>query len=418
PRGREALEARQIQQTWPMELITNGIVDQLTGGEVAFESEDEEVSDAEAALQDAIRDVITGPHLMDDDLDDLIAAAVADMLGPGNGYWQLLPSEDGSLPVVSMVPLDALTVRHNSNRHGYPQDPPYYQASDAFSSDGVGTLGNITPTPLGRGDLAVMRYPGARRSYQVYPKSPCMQIRDTLVLLANSTTHHNRFYNDDEIPAGVIQVMNANDSTITDLQDKIQAAAGDPRSVEVIGGEGAAQWIEMGGTAINLDVIQEQQWFLQLCLAAVGLGKAEIGMIEDVNRANGEGEQSRVFKRVTGPFAKQFNAAFQHICEQFDVYNELDQPFKPKLRFSDPREERAREERLREMFQAGGLTRRQYARRRGDEDLADDDMTVEINGETIDYGDLPKDVLEHKLAAVRGETVNEDDVGDQSGTDE
>jgi hypothetical protein len=234
-----------------------------------------------------------------------------------------------------------------------------------------------------------------------------MQVRDTLALLVNSTTHHNRYYDDNEIPAGFIQIMNANENSLSNIEDKLQAAAGDPRSVEVIGGEGAAQWIEMGGTAVNLSVIEEQKWFLQLCLAAVGLGKAEIGMIEDVNRSNGEVESSRVFKRVTGPFAKQFNGALRHIADQFDLYEQLGRPFKPRLRFSDPREERAREERLRKMWESGGLTLRQYARRRGDQDVADNDMVVEIGGQEIAYGDLPKPILEHKLRDARS-SVDED----------
>ena len=403
PRGREALQARRISETWAMELITNAIVDQLAGGELAFESDDDDVDQAEAEMQALLRDILNGPHLMDDDLDDLITAAVADMVGPGNAYWQLLPASNGSLPVVSLVPLDALTIRHNYNRHGYPRDPPYYQAPGAFTADGAARFGAIDPTPLQSEQVAAMRCQKGRRSYQIYPKSPSIQVLETLELLVNSTTHHNRFYDDDQIPAGFIQIMNAGEQSVQKIQDKLQQAAGDPRSVEVIGGEGAAQWIEMGGTAINLNVIEEQKWFLQLCLASIGLGKQEIGLIEDVNRSNGEVESARVFKRVTGPFAKQIENAFRHIAEQFDVYNALDQPFDIKLRFSDPREERAREERLRKMYQAGGLTLRQYARRRGDEDLADNEMAIELNGQEVVYGDHPKWVAQELLAEARSD---------------
>lgn len=411
PRGRDAIEARRVSQTWPMELITNGIVDQLLGGELVFESDDDDPVSGEEELQALLRDVLTGPHLMDDDLDDLIAAAVADMIGVGNAYWQLLPSENGSLPVASLVPLDALTVRHNFDEHGYPREPAYWQSQGAFSGDGIASMGALDPTALEKSQLAVMRYPGNRRSYQVYPKSPSMQVLEALELLSNSTTHHNRFYSDNEIPPGFIQVLNASDRTVEDVKDKIQAATGDPRSVEVLGGEGQAQWVEMGGTSINLDVIEEQRWFLELCLAAVGLGKAEIGLIEDVNRANGEVEQSRVFKRVTGPLAKQFHGAFSHIAQQFEVYNNLDQPFDIRLRFTDPREERAREQRLREMYQAGGLTLRQYVRRRGDEDLADGEMEVTIDGQTVDYGDHPRWVAEHLLREARNDPEADSDGG-------
>lgn len=412
PRGREAIQARQVVQTSAMQAITNGIVDQILGGELVFESDDDETDQAAAELEALLRDVLNGPHLMDDDLDDLMTAAVEDMMGPGNAYWQLLPAADGSLPVVSLVPLDALTIRHNVNRHGYPQDPPYYQTLHAFSSEGVSSLGGAEPVPLESEDVAVMRYPRGRRSHDFYPVSPSMQVLEWLEILANSTTHHNRFYADNEIPPGFIQIMNAGGNTIEDVEEKIQSAAGDPRSVEVIGGEGQAMWVEMGGTAVNLDVIQEQQWFFHLCLASLGLGKAELGLIEDVNRSNGEIEATRIYKRITGPFAKQFHGAFRHIAQQFDLYQALDQPFDIKLRFNDPREEHARQERLRTQYQAGLRTYNDFQEAIG-RDPSELETVVEIGGELVDYGDLPKPVLEHKLRAERAETP-EDQAEDQA----
>lgn len=408
PRGREAIEARQIVQTSAMQAIANGIVDQLLGGELTAESDDE-LSGPAAAFWDLLRDILHGPHLMDDDLDDLIAAAVEDMLGPGNAYWQMLPSANGDLPVASLIPLDALTIRHNVNKHGYPQDPPYYQARGAFSSSGATSIGDLSPTSLDESDLVVMRYPRGRRSHRFYPLSPSIQVKEWLEILANSTTHHNRFYSDNQVPPGLLQILNASDQTVDDVSESIQAAAGDPRSVEVVGGEGQAMWVEMGGTSVNLDILGEQEWFFQLCLASLGLGKAEVGLIEDVNRANGEIEASRIYKRVTGPFAQQFENAFRHIANQFEAYQDLDDPFDVRLRFTDPREERAREERLRQMWQADGLTLREYVRRRGDTDLAEDDdrFTVEVGGETIDYGDHPKFVVENLLRDARA-SVPED----------
>jgi len=417
PRGREALNARQIVETSAMQAIGNGIVDQLLGGELAFESEDDDVGSAEAEVQALLRDVLTGPHLGRTDLDDLITAAVFDMLGPAHAYWQLHPPADDAgvdVPVIALSSLDALTIRHNTNRHGVPLDPPFYQASGAFTSEGVGTLGSISPTPLQDSDLAVMHYPRGHRSNSYYPYSPALQVKEWLEILTNSTTHHNRFYSDNEIPPGLIQVMQANQTTVDTVKDKIQAASGDPRDVPVIGGDGGAQWLDLGGTAVNLNIIEEQKWFFQMCLGALGLGKHELGFTEDANRSNGEMEATRVYKRIAGPFAKQFEGAFHHVAQQFDVYTALENPFDIRLRFSDPREERAREQRLREMWQAGGLTYRQYVRRRGDEDLADNDMEVTINGQTIDYGDYPKHVLDALLRDARSDPDANSDMGEES----
>jgi hypothetical protein len=415
PRGSEAIEAREIVQTSAMQAIGNGIVDQLLGGELTFESESDTVSSTEAAVRDLIRDVLTGPHLGSKDLDDLITGAVFDMLGPAQAYWQLHPSENDEFPVVALSNLDALTIRHNVDRHGMWGDPPFYQATGAFSGDGVGTLGKISPTPLQHDQLVVMHYPRGERPYRYYPMSPSLQVKEWLEILANSTTHHNRFYADNEIPPGLIQVMGA--QNVSDIKEKIEAASGDPRDVPVIGGDGGAQWLELGGTAVNLNIIEEQRWFFNMCLGALGLGKHELGFTEDANRSNGEIEATRIYKRIAGPFSKQFERAFQHIANQFDVYQALEQPFDIRLRFTDPREEQAREQRLREMWQAGGLTYRQYVRRRGDDDLAAEDMTVELNGNTIDYGGYPKHVLDALLRDARSDPDADADMGDDDSGD-
>lgn len=400
PRGREAREAAQIQQTWPMEIITNGIVDQLLGGTIGFQSDDDDdVDQAEADLQALVGDVLRGPHLRGQDFDDLISAAVADMVGPGNAYWEVLPAADGSLPVAALEPVDALTVRHNVDEHGVPDDPPYYQAPFA---DGT-SLASASPAKLEGHQLVELRYPGSNRSGRIYPRSPAQQVRGALEALVNSTTHHNRYYADDQIPAGFIQIMGANDTSLSNIEDKLQAAAGDPRSVEVIGGEGAAQWIEMGGTAINLDVIEEQKWFLQLCLAAFGLSKQEINLIDDVNRSTSDGQLQITHKRITTPFARTIGQAIsRQVLPQFDLYRELGQPFDVVLQHSDPAQERAREAHLMELYDAGAITYRELRQRMGDE-VADDELTVTIDGQDVAWGDLPKDVREHVLRDARSD---------------
>lgn len=414
PRGRDALQARKISQTAAMESITNGIVDQLVGGELAAESE-EDLEGPAADLWEIVQDVLEGPHPMGNDLDDLLTAAVGDLIGPGNAYWQMLGTPE--IPVAALIPLDALTLRHNVDRHGFVPDgePPYWQAQSAFTSEGLASMGAVEPVPLDDSDLAVMHYPRGKRSYQAYPKSPSLQVLEWLEILVNSTTHHNRYYDDNQLPAGFIQILQGSNRTVDDVKDKLQAAKGDPRSVEVIGGEGQAMWVPMGDTAVNLDVIQEQQWFYQLCLGSLGLGKAEVGLIEDVNRANGEVEASRIFKRVAGPFSKQFQNAFLHVCRQFEPFETLGRPFTPTLRFTDPREERAREERLRAMWNDGGISLREYVRRRGDTDLAEDpeSFLVDIDGTVVDYGNHPKFVVRELLAAARGGSPEDTDPGDE-----
>jgi hypothetical protein len=429
PRGVGAAKQRQIVQTAAMQSIVNGIVDQLLGGDLVFLDDEDTMDDlgeseldAAGRLKTILRDVLTGPHMGDEDLDDIVTACVEDMLGPGNAYIQLLEPTGGQLPVASLTTLDPLTIRHNYNEHGYPEDPPYFQAMGAFSMTAGGSSTAIhDPTPLQDEQLAVLRYPKGNRSYRRYPVSAAWQVKEWLEILADSTTHHKRYYSDNEVPPGLMQVVDASKQTIQDIQHQVEQASGDPRDFPIVGGEAPANWIEMGGTAINLDVIQEQQWFFKMCLGSLGLGKQELGFIEDVNRSNGEVEYDRVIKRVAGPFGKQFEEAFLHVARRFPTFVELGEPFTPTLANTDQRAKIAKEERLTEQVQAGVITPRQWARRTDNQDLAENDeqWQVSVNGQTVNYGDLPMWVAKRKLSAMGASDPNEqlDEPQSESETD-
>lgn len=396
PRGREAFEAREIGETQPMQLVKNAIVDQLLGGELAYPSDDEDVDQAEADLQALVDDILRGPHLQGEDFDALVAAWVSDMVDLGEGFAEVLGPQSGDLPVAALKPVDPLTIRRDVDSTGTPQDPPYYQAPFRTNAGGIYTgVASSDVTPLEHEELVVLRYPGSNRSDRVYPLSPAMQVKEWLELLSDSTTHHGRYYSDSELPPGLLSVREATDTDIANIREEIQAAKGDPRAAPTVGAD--ARWIEIGGSAVDLDVIQEQQWFIQLVAAAFGLPKTELGLVEDVNRNTAESQLSIVHKRVTKPIAESIGQALsRQLLPQFDLYRQLDQPFDVALKFSDPRQERAHERFIRERYQQNLATYRE-AREAIGEGEADDDTTVEINGTTVDYGEHPPMVAQALL---------------------
>jgi hypothetical protein len=82
------------------------------------------------------------------------------------------------------------------------------------------------------------------------------------------------------------------------------------------------------------------------------------------------------------------------------------------------REQIAKEERLTEQLQAGAITPRQWARRSDKSDLAEDDEAWQttINGETVNYGDVPMWVAKRKLSALGA--TDPEGTGDGGTTDE
>lgn len=401
PRGSEAREAREISETAPFQMILNAVVDQLTGGELALPSDDEDLDSSEAELKAVVADVLDGPHYGGTDFDDLISAWVADMAGPGNAYAELIGSDEVDLPFVSLNDVDPLTIRHNvDDTGGFPSDEPaFYQAPFRTVAGQVYSPSEADVTPLDREDLIVMSWPGSHRSNRVYPLPPALQVKEWLEIIATSTQHHSRFYKDNELPPGLLTARDGSQNDVETIRDELEAAKGDPRSAPVVGTD--ARWVEVGGSAVDLNVIEEQKWFIQLVMAAFGITKTELAMDEQVNYETSEAMLTVVNKRVTQPLAQTISQAIERqALPQFDLYQTLDQPFSVALRHSDPRQEAAAEERARQRYQDGVITYREYREAVGD-DMSDVETTVEINGDTIDYGAYPKPVVESLLVNSR-----------------
>jgi hypothetical protein len=411
PRGRDALDARAVAETSAFQMLLNAINDQMLGGELAFPSDDEDEDQAEAELKTLVGDALDGPHHGGVAFDDLVTSAITDMAVVGNAYYEVLPPAEGDLPVAALKDVDAVTIRHHVDDTGAFQDPPFFQAP---VRDAAGTLlsqAQTTITPLTREQLILMRWPGSHRSHRLYPLPPALQLREWLEVIADSTTHLGRYYSDDEIPTGILAAREATANDVDTIRDELEAAKGDPRSAPVISED--ARWIEIGGSAVDLSHIEEQQWFLQLCMAAFGVPKTELGMDDQVNYSTSESELQVVAKRVSSKLAPAIAGAIEtQLLPQFDLYQQLDQPFGVDLRYTDPREARAEEQHAREQYQAGLLTYREYRERVGDE-MGDAETTVVINGEEIDYGQYPKPVVEALLVNAR----NDDPPGAETSLD-
>lgn len=412
PRGREAHEARQIARTEGMQIFVNAIVDQLLGGELAFPDRRDDVPDDVGDLKALMRDVIEGPHLHGADLDDLLAAAIDDMVGPGEAFWETLAPTEGAddLPVVSLKPVDPLTMRRNVDNRGNPQDPPWIQAPIRSAGGTPLDVGDVSTTKLEQDDVIVLSWPGSFRSDRIYPYSPAMQVKRWLELLADSTTHHSRYYSDNELPPGLVSVREATTQDVENIREEIKAAKGNPRAAPVVGSD--ARWVEIGGSAVDLSVVEEQSWFIQLCGAALGVPKTELSMDDEINYSVSATEERVINKRVTRPLARKVSQALtRQLLPQYPAYQALNRPFDVKLRRTNPAQERAMEQHLRERFTAGGLTWSEYRQEVGHTD-DDVDTTVEIGGETVDYGDLPLPVLEAKLADARASGADNVDEAD------
>jgi len=316
PRPRKFWTAKQLGRTPPMQIIKDVSSQQLTGGSVRVEGEDE-LTPALAELADLVEDVLEGPHHRGLKMDALIDGAVSELLDTAWAYWEELPSEDGAFPVAGFKPIPSLQIQHNIDKEtGAYKDPAFYHVPYS-ASGGTVTIGSAEPKPINRDQMVVMTAPQSTEYGLLYGESLATKVRQYLELIIDIDVHQKRNFSDSELASGFVHFQgSANDDELTKAEEDLKAASGDPNELVTTSSDGAANWVQVGSGVVNMDAIQAQQWYFKLVLAAAGLNANEIGVIEGSGFAKETPALQRaVFKKVTKPL---MGAIFDPINE--DTY--------------------------------------------------------------------------------------------------
>jgi hypothetical protein len=303
PRPREFWTAKQLGQTPPMQLIKITVAQQLTGGKPDVYAENDELSGGAADVAALIEDIYNGPHYQEMGFDNLITATVSDLVDLAWAYWEIQESADGEFPVASFKPLPPLQIQHEVADDGDTgSDPaywwvPYQRSGNTISADG-------DAEGLERDRVVAMRDPQSSRSDSLYGESIATKVREWLELVVDIDVHQKRHFDDSQLPAGFLHFAgNVGDDKLQDVQDDIVEASGDPHDLVTTTSDGDANWIPVGESIVDLDAIQEQQWYFKLVLAAAGLNEGELGIVEGSGFAKElPALQRMLYKKVTKPF--------------------------------------------------------------------------------------------------------------------
>ena len=344
PRPREFWTAKQLGQTPPMELIKIVVTQQLTGGGPRVFAEDDELNGAAADMARLIEDIYNGPHFQELTFDNLITSAVSDLIDTAFAYWEMLESENGEFPVAAFKPLPSLQIQHNINRDTgeLKDDPAFWQVP--FTRRGGTIAATQEPAALERDRIVVMRDPQSTRSNKLYGESIATKVREWIELIVDVDVHQKRHYSDSQLPAGFLHFAGSiPDEKLESVENDIIEASGDPHDLVTVSSDGGASWIPVGESVVDLEAIQEQEWYFKLVLAAAGLNANEIGMVEGSGFAKETPAMQRaVYKKVTKPMMgaiiePQNHQAVTRITGAFDT--QLDTRLKLKLERFDPVQE-------------------------------------------------------------------------------
>lgn len=303
PRPREFWTAKQLGQTPPMELIKITVTQQLTGGKPIVTAPDGELNGAAADLADLIVDIYEGPHFQELSFDNLLSATVSDLIDFAWAYWELLPTENGEFPVAGFKPLPPLQMQHtvDDETGDLDTDPAYWRVPYRTRGGNV-TAGNDADA-LEKDRVVAMRDPGSARSDSLYGESIATKVREWIELIVDVDVHQKRHYSDSQLPAGFLHFLGSiGDDKLTEVEDDIVEASGDPHDLVTVSTEGDANWIPVGESVVDLEAIQEQQWYFKLVLAAAGLNANELGIVEGSGFAKETPALQRaIYKKVTKP---------------------------------------------------------------------------------------------------------------------
>lgn len=302
PRNREFWTAKQLGQTPPMQLIKTTVAQQLTGGRPDVYAEDDEITGAAEDVAALIEDIYQGPHHQEMSFDNLVTTAVGDLIDLGWAYWEIKESANGEFPVAAFKPLPPLQVQHTTTDDGdLGSDPAYYWVPYQRSGNTISTDGDAAGLEKDR--VVAMRGPDTSESDSLYGESIATKVREWLELIVDIDVHQKRHFSDSQLPAGFLHFAgNIGDDKLEDVQDDIIEAAGDPHDLVTTTSEGDATWVPVGESVVDLDAIQEQQWYFKLVLAAAGLNEGELGIVEGSGFAKElPALQRMLFKKVTKP---------------------------------------------------------------------------------------------------------------------
>lgn len=398
PRPREFWTAQQLGQTPPMELIKNIVTRQLTGGEPIVSTPDGELSGGAADVADLIEDIYAGPHHQQMTLDNLITTAVSDLLDYAYAYWEIVPSKGNDFPVAKFKPLPPLQIQHTVADDGDFGSAPAMWWVPYQRHGGSVSASDSDEEALEADRVVVMRDPVSPRSDAMYGQSVATKVREWLELIVDVDVHQKRHFSDSQLPAGFLHFAGSiADDKLQNVEDDIVEASGDPHELVTTATEGEANWIPVGESVVDLEAIQEQEWYFKLTLAAVGLTANEINMVESSGFAKEVPALNRqLFKNVTKPmmsaiFDPQNNGPVERIRESFDAG--VDQPLTLGLERFDPVQEQIEREETLTEWREGAVSLNEL---RGGIGRDAEEFVIDVPelGGDVNVADLPKYVVD------------------------
>jgi phage portal protein BeeE len=282
-------------------------------------------------LEEAKKEImmfLNNPNKNKESFETLLRAATKDLLELDSGVWVKVFNEFGELKQV--FARDGGTFLKNPDIHGYmgnraayvkplpvefstvqPTSPDWQVSFQRYrmSYDEVaayyqyGWTAASLPVPFGRQEIVY--FMANPQSNSIYGISPVQILADIVTSLIFGSYYNLDFYQNNNMPEGIISVINADQKSITAFRErmnsvikKVDESTGFSRKIgfriPIVNQE--AKFTPFQLTPQAMEIIQQQQWFTKIVWMCFGVTADEMGFTENSNRATGQ-NQLQVYKR-------------------------------------------------------------------------------------------------------------------------
>lgn len=392
PRRDDLFTCRVLEKSHTVSLPMDTIQTQVSTTPWAISPSVEDASTAhEEAADDATAWLDGGFNTNGESFDHLLKAWIGDILSIDAGVLEGVPDD----PEAETTYLDELYVRDgatfvkNPNKHGQlpapdSDQPAYYQFSLAGSqqpiradndstmrdlAEEVGALGyglkGHEPVAFSRD--AISWAEESPRSWSPYGFGRVQKVQRIVEVLLNQDMSNRKYFNSNEIPEGVISLVDANKNEVERTREYWnEEIKGEQHKLPILGSQ--TEYQTFRASPSELDFLQSQKWYHKLVWMVFGLSQSEVGHIEDVNRAAGKEANIAVWRRTTKPLLELLQQQINNDVLPFlEEYHRVDGELEFAWNFDNPEIQEREREKQRQELQAGTVTVNEVRQDRGKE---------------------------------------------------
>jgi hypothetical protein len=279
---------------------------------------------------DAITTFFDNPNGNDESFNLILKKTVTDILEMEAGVWNKV--FDGKGKFQQLFAIDGATILKNPDQYGYygnrdelvpwfsfqwdetshqyfkvpvfkdAKDLDRYSMKDRAAYFQYGNYIGF-PVPFGRREIVyISRNP---RTDSTYARPPAAILGDVLYTLLYGSSYNNAFYVNNNVPDGVISIMNANANEIEAFKEQFY----NTYRVKDTYGNRVKQFFKMPFTNTEvkftpflldpavMQILEQQGWFIKLVWACFGVTPDEMGFTDSTGSKNVSNQQSNIVKR-------------------------------------------------------------------------------------------------------------------------